>query len=40
VGEKLRKIRGGNDPKDGVKNEVIFHEKFALERGDFLRVKF
>jgi len=39
-GEKLRKIRPKDDPKNGVKNGVIFLEKYALERGDFLGAKF
>jgi len=38
--EKLRKIRAKSDPKNGVKNGVLFHEKIAPERGDFLGVKF
>jgi len=36
----LRKIRPKDDPKNGVKNEVIFLEKYALERGNIFGVKF
>jgi len=38
--EKWGKIRAKSDPKNGVKNGVLFHEKIALERGGFLGVKF
>ncbi len=38
--EKWGKIRVKDDPKNGVKNGVIFLEKYALKRGDFFGVKF
>ena len=37
--EKWGKIRSNDDPKNGVKNGVLFHEKSALENDDIFAGK-